>query len=324
MVLLYVPSGGAVLAQGTDTSVSRHTVSLASPFTLSNSGYLVRGSFTVAETRARVAVAQMPAALQPPLTAMAVPTIREWVMFAIAGQSNAVFVSTDGLSEVIPAGQAKQYYASALTEVRQDPIGNANTKSAWPMFANTFTALTGLGVIFVPVAVVASGLYGTGTGGGTWNATGTLRGTAVAQIQAAQAAADAAGLAWRMGGILWSNGESDGDQAVTQAQHFGALGTLLDYFEAQLGYSANCLPFIMARTGTRFPDDAPYQAQYKAIRDAQDQFARSRPNVAMGFVGAVNFVTRGLTQADFYHYNKIERDEMGYALARIAARVACA
>ncbi|HID2843112.1 TPA: hypothetical protein ACXGI0_005536, partial [Klebsiella pneumoniae] len=82
----------------------------------------------------------------------------EYVVFLIAGQSNAQGMGAAAKSLTVNPGIAYQYYSGNLTPVLGDPVGNASTGSAWPAFANEFYRRTGLGVIFIPTAVGSSGL----------------------------------------------------------------------------------------------------------------------------------------------------------------------
>lgn len=267
-------------------------------------------------------------------------TPTEFVVFLIAGQSNAQGIGKPSLSPAIPEGVAYQYYNGALTAATADPIGNADTASAWPAFANEFFRLTGLGVIFVPAAAGNSGLTvaasSSAVGGNTqnWTSPTGLRSTAMDRLQAALSAASAAGLAWRFGGVLWSQGERDSrclpnatsnPGVITEGDYRTAFENLVSYFNAQIGYSK--WPFIVSMTGGDTEGiDADALASMRAL---QRRITREVQQARLGWTGAFNLIARGLMRwHDFpsgspdqnrSHYSQQGYNEMGAAMAAVAA-----
>jgi hypothetical protein len=67
------------------------------------------------------------------------------------------------------------------------------------------------------------------------------------------------------------------------------------------------MPFIISRVGAR--TDNPYNDSYKAIRDAEAKFARTYPNVSIGWIGAINGAARRLMNTTC-HYNRALYNEM--------------
>ncbi len=270
--------------------------------------------------------------------ARSVPT--EYVIFLIAGQSNAQGIGNPTLSPQIPAGVAFQYYAGALTAVTADPIGNADKASAWAAFANEFYARTGMGVIFVPAAVGNSALTAAAAhpdvGGNwqNWDATGSLRGAAATALAAAFGAATSQGLAWRFGGVLWSQGERDSHclpnaetypGVITEAAYLSAFEGLMTYLNNQIGSSK--WPFLMSQTGGDAQGvDA---AALASMRNLQRTIAGSHAQVRLAWTGAFNLIERGLMRAKDFpgdapdrnrnHYSQQGYNEMGRALAVVAA-----
>jgi hypothetical protein len=255
-----------------------------------------------------------------------------WDMFLLAGQSNMVGKASAGQTP-IKAGIAKQYYSSALTDLTGDPVGAADTGSMCPAFAAEYYRRTGRGVIFVPAAVLGSGLQSV-TGGGvsnTWSAAAGTGGAAyrvaaITALNAAKTAATAAGLAWQFAGVLWCQGEADGDaigtsvSGASKAGYISEFGTLIAYFETQTGSATGQMPMLIIRTGTRSPNSGAYVAAYQDIRDAQDTCVRTYPGAYMAFTGAINFLGRNMMQ-DTYHWNQTVQNEVGVSTAMVAASV---
>lgn len=255
-----------------------------------------------------------------------------WDIFLLAGQSNMVGKAFAGQTP-IKAGIAKQYYSSALTDLTGDPIGAADAGSMCPAFAAEYYRRTGRGVIFVPTAVLGSGLQSVSGGGvsNTWSAAAGTGGAAyrvaaITALNAAKAAATAASLAWQFAGVLWCQGEADGDaigtsvSGASKAGYISEFGTLIAYFEAQTGNASGKMPMLIIRTGTRSPNSGAYVAAYQDIRDAQDTCVRTYPGVYMAFTGAVNFLGRNMMQ-DTYHWNQTAQSEVGVSTAMVAASV---
>ncbi|MER9174598.1 sialate O-acetylesterase [Mesorhizobium sp. M0955] len=242
----------------------------------------------------------------------------QFYVFLIAGQSNAVGQGDSG--PTIPSGVAKQYYSSALTNIVSDPVGNASTGSAWPAFAKKFFELTGCGVIFVPTAVSGSAQAAAADrGSGHWDVGGTLYGASVIALNAALVAVEAASLAWQLGGILWVQGEADAIQITsaitTDSVYYSALDAMLTRFETDTG--GGFVPFLMAMTGQQNTSDP---SGWPLVRAKQRVFVKSRDNAFLAFTGAKNFAARGLMK-DTYHYFQAAYDEMGEAMAVVAAAV---
>lgn len=271
----------------------------------------------------------------------AAPT--EFVVFLIAGQSNAQGVGNPAVSPLIPEGVAYQFYNGVLTPAIKDPIGNADTASAWPSFAIEFFQRTGLGVIFVPAAVGNSGLTVAASNsavGGTsqnWTSPTGLRNTAMTRLRAAMEEANLAGLAWRFGGVLWSQGERDSrclpnatsnPGVITEAEYRTAFENLVSYFNSQIGYSK--WPFIVSMTGGDTEGiDADALASMRAL---QRRIATEVQQVRLGWTGAFNLIGRNLMRwHDFpsgssnqnrSHYSQQGYNEMGAAMAVVASTIA--
>lgn len=264
----------------------------------------------------------------------------EFVLLLIAGQSNAQGIGSRLLSPAVAEGVAYQYYGGSLSYATADPIGNADTGSAWPAFANEFYNRTGLGVIFVPAAsgnsalTVAASAPEVGGSGQNWTSSTGLRSVAAARVQAAMSAATAAGLAWRFGGVLWSQGERDArclpnavsnPGVISEQEYSDALSALISYFNGQFGDSK--WPFLLSVTGG---DDEGIDADaLESMRALQRSISRSHAQVRVGWTGAFNLIARGLMRKHDFpgdtssrnrsHYSQQGYDEMGAAMATVAS-----
>lgn len=145
-------------------------------------------------------------------------------VFAIGGQSNAQGQSGDQtLSPPVPTSYVLQYSGGTIS-AGNDPVGNANTSSAWPSFGIAYVAATGRKVLLVPSALGGTDQCTT-TGASTlnWDIGGTLAPLLVANVTAAMAAARTAGYSPVYRGILWSQGENDAG-AIGNNPVFPTLG----------------------------------------------------------------------------------------------------
>nr|VGM47931.1 flagellar biosynthesis, cell-distal portion of basal-body rod [Klebsiella pneumoniae] len=263
----------------------------------------------------------------------------EYVVFLVAGQSNAQGMGSAAKSPSVNQGVAYQYYNGALTPVLGDSVGNASTGSAWPAFANEFYRRTGLGVVFIPSAVGSSGLTAiaslpaNGGNGQNWSGTGTLRGTAIARYNDAIAALESGGFAYRFGGVLWSQGERDArclpsaSNKITEQDYKNEFANLKSYFSETFG---DKFVWIISQTGG---DDAGIDAQgLTDMRRLQREIVRSTPGVYFGWNGAYNLIARGLMRSHDFpndpdnvnrsHYSQQGYNEMGTAMAVVAASIA--
>src|SRR5205085_2432704 len=226
-------------------------------------------------------------------------------VFLIAGQSNAVGMgdSTGGIK--IPAGEALQYYSSALSSVTGDPIGNSSTGSAWPAFINTYYNNTGTKVCVVPVALGStSQTSAANTGPGTWDVGGTLYSTSVTALNNAITVLLAAGYTPKVRGILWCQGEADAGAitaaTITKAQYKTALQTMIANYRTAFGLN---LPFYIFRTG------GSVTTGITAVREAQEETSDEQLFTFVVFRNAADFPSRSLQNGA--HYLQAGYDEMG-------------
>ena len=225
-------------------------------------------------------------------------------VFLIGGQSNAQGQGDSSLSPIPTTDTVYQYYNSLITQA-QDPIGNAETGSAWTSFGIKWNKLTGRRICFVPAAVSSSAqVAAADIGPGNWDTTGTLFDTSVTLLNDALAALTAAGYNPLLRGILWSQGERDAgaitSATITKAQYKSALTTMIANYRTEFG---STLPFFIFRTGGA---DSVGRTDIMA---AQGEVATADYFTNLVFLNAVDFPTRGLQNGA--HYIQAGYNEMG-------------
>jgi len=230
-------------------------------------------------------------------------------VFLIAGQSNAVgYPGSSAGSPAVPAGKVLQYYNGTISDAN-DPVGNAQSGSAWPAFGAAYYSATGHRIAFVPAAVGGSGQLATSdTGTGNWSQTGSLFTSSTNKLDAAMTALGGAGYTPTFKGVLWSQGENDAIKinsgTVTASGYQSGLVSMIARYRERYGSS---MPFYIFQTGTS-PNES--DAGYAAVRNAQAQVDTGDSLTWLVFGGAYGFAGRGL-MADTYHYTQTGYNEMG-------------
>jgi hypothetical protein len=239
-------------------------------------------------------------------------------VFIVAGQSNAYGTAPTAdrnrFSPLPNPAKALQFSGGALSDLA-DSVGNSPYGSAWPMFGIGYLDATGRPLCIVPAAVSGTHLIPEpGDSSINWSLTGTLYPAAIAAAHAAIAALTAAGWTPVIRGVLWAQGEADGNginngiTGVTQAAYKTALEQLVTNFSTDL---PGAIVFI-SKTGT---ESAHPDTGFAQIRAAQEAVCADNPTAVMAFRGALDFQTRGLVQSDGAHYTQAGYNEMGHAMA---------
>lgn len=234
-------------------------------------------------------------------------------VFGIYGDSNGQGWGSSSLSPPIISGAAYQYYNNALTNKTSDPIGNANTGSAWPAFANTWYTLTGRKVCFIPMGIPASTMNATADGGfGNWDSTGTLLDTAIARTQRAMVVLSAAGYAPLFRGVLTGIGGNDALAINASTINQAAYITSFTKFRARIRSAFGVkTPIYIHQLGKQVTGT---DAGHALIRAAQVLATNADSLTNIVFWNAQYFITRSL-QTDQYHYSQSGYNEMGRIMA---------
>ena len=164
-------------------------------------------------------------------------------------------------------------------------------------------------VLLVPVAWGSSTLIG-----GGWAPGGTQREFAVAQANAAVAAAKAINPASRLVGILWVQGETDGENGVSTAAYLAAFNSMLADFRSRItgGPAAWCV------VGSLVPEAITWagHAGYPAIDIAHMRAVLANTNIAFA-QGPF-----GKNRGDRLHYNRAGAIDLGNAARSALSRLA--
>lgn len=224
-------------------------------------------------------------------------------VFLIGGQSNAVGYGSSASAPSVPTGKVLQINSGTITDAN-DPVGNANTGSAWPAFGLTYYYATGRKICFVPKAIASSAQAAANdTGSGNWDASGTLYSASVTALNTALTDLAAANYNPVFRGVLWGQAETDALPASNKTIYQAALEAMLVRYRSTYGAT---MPFYIFQVGT----DNPVTAGFATIRAAQLAIAASDLYTKIIFRNAQDFITRGL-MADQYHYTQAGYNEMG-------------
>lgn len=224
-------------------------------------------------------------------------------LFVIVGQSNAVGIGTAAQSPAAPDGR---YITGSTISALADPVGNANTGSAWPAFSNAWAAATGRKSAFVTQAVVGSSLVAAGTG---WNPTGSLRAWAVSAANTAIAAIAASSFTPGNVYFIWLQGEQEAltynGTTITEATHEQALEDLAAYFKAQVPsmVTMGVVNIAGPGSGANVTTHAAPHTNYQRIRKAIVRACNDSANLTMLYDGTYHFVGRGYL-SDGTHYKQ--------------------
>lgn len=240
-------------------------------------------------------------------------------IFIIVGQSNSVGQGSSASSPIAANGL---YIAGggAISSPLADPVGTANTGSAWPSFSNEWFNQTGRRSAFIEAASVGTALLPNASG--QWSPAGTLRALAVTAANTAIAAIPAAGYTLGSVYFLWAQGETDAanynGSTITGPIYNTALQALADYFKAQIP-SMVCMGVSqtgISQTGAgtmRIVDST--DSSWMLIRQAQADAVAADANLKMLFIGAYAFGPQG-KQASGLHYYQTGYNTMGVCIAK--------
>lgn len=232
-------------------------------------------------------------------------------VYVIGGQSNARGVGDSALSPNPSPGTVYQYYQGVFSEVTNE-VGNlpGTRGSMWPSFGINHYRLTGTKICFVQTAKDGTGqMQQSDQGNGDWGSTDTLFTYAMAQANAAIAAANAAGYIAVFGGFFWCQGENDAryinDLTITKQNYKDSLTFMISRYRTYFGANA---PFYIWQTGK---DINHSDVGYSAVRAAQQEVCDENPlRNKMVSTNGFDFIARGL-MSDDVHWNQAALNEQG-------------
>jgi hypothetical protein len=233
-------------------------------------------------------------------------------LFVIVGQSNA---EGRGLTASSPPSPFGVYITgSTITAPLADPVGGADTGSMWPAFSNEWKNQTGRYSAFVESATGGTPLL-PDAAGSNWSPSGSLRAAAVTAANNAIAAIRASSR-YRLGNVyfVWSQGEQDAvtinGTTITGPLYEAALETLAAYFKTNV---PEMVTMAVVQTGGEF--DQSDEANYAAIRLAQENACTDSANLVMAYRGAFSFTARAM-MGDNVHYSQAGLNITGACAAR--------
>lgn len=212
-------------------------------------------------------------------------------------------------------------YANKIVPA-QEPLGHfdtvAQSNSMGPLltFANGYAALAGPGVRVLIVPCAYGGTAFTGADP-NWDVTragigGNYYARTLAQVTAAIAAVQAQGAAYKIGSLLWLQGENDVTNYSTSTTYYNNLSALIAALRANIP-GANNAPFVMGRMA---PD---YVTLWKYFGQAIDVVHQAIPSLIANTAFASGL--SGSTTGDSTHYNAAAQRDMGQKMlfAHLAA-----
>lgn len=226
-------------------------------------------------------------------------------LFLVMGQSNAEgrgsSVSSPSVAENV--GIEMNTSGTIVANPIVDPVGGANTGSAWPAWCNEWNTQTGIRAAIVELGTSGSSLIEAAeTGAGSdWSPTGALRAAAVtagnACITTLQADAD---YPLRNVYVIWVQGEADAGAengtTVTSTEYESDLETLAAYFAANLTVFTKMGVVMLGTTGTGGglvkTLDGEIQ-DYHDFRLAQKNACDDSSNLTMLFEGRAGYMGAG-------------------------------
>lgn len=231
------------------------------------------------------------------------PIYEDYDFFVVAGQSNARGRGTAELAPEVPAGAAYEVTQRGEILPLADPVGGANTGSAWPAFANAYSALTGRGVIIIGQATngsVQAAIPGDGPNQ-TWDVSQSdnLYVRTDRKARRALRAAEDALPNVRAAGWLWIQGGSDArrieDGRITGQQYEAALHALARTIGQDWG-----VPMYLWVSGTDARGDIPGAVELRRIQNEADAL----PEVVVVYRDAYTFPQLGWMQPDNVHWSQ--------------------
>ena len=231
------------------------------------------------------------------------PIYDAYDVFIVAGQSNAKGRGDAALSPEVPAGAAYEVTPRGDLVPLADPVGGANTGSAWPAFANAYAAATGRGVVIIGMA--NSGSAQVWIPGDTPNRVWDVgqddnlyaRADRKARLPLRVAEDELPGV--RMAGWLWIQGGTDArrieEGRITVDQYEAGLHALARQIGRDWG-----VPMYLFVSGTDAREDPPAAVELRRVQNEADAL----DEVVVVYRDAYTFPQRGWMQPDHIHWSQ--------------------
>lgn len=229
------------------------------------------------------------------------PPLPETHIFIVAGQSNAAGRAPDDGAPYFPAScvqyGASNTWAAVGKRLYHGPWEAASATDANFGFARQFAidysaANPGVTLGFIGVAKGGTGFYFN-----NWNKGNPEYAQAIARIAAALSAAPAGAV---LKGILWHQGENDGQDSLAQNAYAAALTQFIADFRGDIA-GGTSLPFVLGGHA--------YGAQY--YNHVTHSAIQAIPNTILRTGYAPADVPRNATLADGIHYDAVSQRYLG-------------
>ena len=239
-------------------------------------------------------------------------------VFGIGGARNAQGGDDRAKSPKVPKGVLAYDARERRLVPADDPLPGGVGGSPWPAFGVAFQRASGVNLTFVQCAGggYQTAKLGSRTGARThWDLGGSLVSLMFLTLDDALKFAKNAGYDARLSGILWCQGEDEGSilhsvpNFITVEEYKTAFRNMVARFRA---YYSPTLPFYIFRTGSPDPKGpaAPTEPGFALIRNAQEDLAKTIPNVIIASRLATQFAERGQLIANII-YNQEANNELG-------------
>lgn len=239
-------------------------------------------------------------------------------VFVIGGQSNAVGQGDAADSPVITDGSAEQFYHGYFLELN-DPVGDADTGSAWPAFHREYHRLTGRRAMYIPAAFGGSGLAWESRTSKyrSWSEKGILRDKIDFKLKKCFEKLEERGDNYQYRGLLWSQGERDAGAVKNETI------TLDDYWSALLDFQAWYTNISRIKNHELYIFQTGHLADgdddaYAGVRKLQSKLARKKSDVKIASYRQKTFPDQEL-MIDGSHYSQAGYNEMGRTGAKFVA-----
>lgn len=266
------------------------------------------------------------------LLALAQPAIagEKMCLFGMGGQSNA-----EGFGERagpnVPNTVWLYQTTSPYWSIANEVAGNGSMRAN---FGSEFYNLTGIRVLFVKNTVNggfqtdAGNSISSGPASASWDVNGTATPTMISTLNAAMTWALAAGFDAQHCGMLWAQGEAEGNgivwnpTVVTKQIYKDALITMIGRFRTELG---STYPFNIIKTGAlsnavlALPANSGLDGGYAQVRAAQEEVAAlSSYNLIASRMALAGQARNQLIDPNTVgvHWNQDLNDAMGLDAAR--------
>ncbi|MEM1055981.1 MAG: sialate O-acetylesterase [Bacteroidota bacterium] len=238
--------------------------------------------------------------------------------FVVAGQSNAKGNGDMNQSERTTPGTAYEITRRGDLSHLADPVGGANTGSAWPAFAKAYVERTGRGVVLIPLSRPGTIQFKNSDvpEGKHWDIRfpDNLYDHSADLAARAYVIAEASLPDLRFGGWLWIQGGADAfairDGKQTREDYEGALHRMARQIDADWGG-----PLLHILTGSAVGGEFPEAQEVREVQADGHQL----PEIVVIHHDAVEFADRGW-HVDAVHWDQRGLNEAGLVGGDTAGR----